>query len=128
MQRAVGQGGDQPMPVDESVSSQDREPRVVVREQQARSEIEGENRGTEGADERGSRRESSHDVHSKSQPDEGERGQKHRECERELLEPSAHGYSRGTTRQPRPDLRRAAQTLRTRRYGDLSGGLQIGKL
>src|SRR6516165_11667246 len=56
---AVWHGGDQPVPVGERVASQDREPRVIVRNQQTRSKIVGEDCGAEDADEGGARRESS---------------------------------------------------------------------
>jgi hypothetical protein len=40
------------VPVDEDVAGHDREPRIVVRQQQARSEIEAQHQGADNGDER----------------------------------------------------------------------------
>src|SRR5260370_4859785 len=62
MRSAGREGGHQPTPVDENVPGQDREPRIVVRQKQARSKIEAENRGADNGDKHKPSRELSRDV------------------------------------------------------------------
>jgi hypothetical protein len=50
MRCSVREGRDQPMPVDENVPGHDREARIVVRQKQARSKIEAEDRGGNNGD------------------------------------------------------------------------------